>query len=218
MGAYIQAVGRGLRAAKNKTDCIVLDLMGSSLEHGLPDDSREYSLDGKAISLANQKHALQVCPRCGTIFRGPEYDSSECQVCGYVRPKRQDPAVRRRSLQEAASREGVDGRSAFLAKSILKVLQAGHKLGKAAVAFKVRYNAWPSNSEKAAAGYFEVERAMHEAFVHATARGDARRVHVLVAGTVHPKQIAPAILDAILRSPNAIKLQSELGEAIVRYQ
>jgi DNA repair protein RadD len=50
VGAYLQAAGRVLRAAKEKEDAILIDLCGSSKRHGSPTKDREYSLAGRAIS------------------------------------------------------------------------------------------------------------------------------------------------------------------------
>jgi len=50
VGAYLQAVGRVLRPAKDKADAIVIDLCGATLRHGLPTQDRVYSLQGRPIS------------------------------------------------------------------------------------------------------------------------------------------------------------------------
>jgi DNA repair protein RadD len=219
MGSYIQAVGRGLRAAPNKTDCIVLDLMGASLDHGLPDDAREYTLDGKAISLAETSgEVLTTCKRCGTVYRGPEFDACECPGCGYRSPARQDPRIRRRELQEAAQREGLDGRADFLSRAVLRAIGAGHKVGKAAVAFKVRYNQWPSAVEKKISGYTACEEALHEAFIHAATKNSGKRVQVEARGHVPAKAVAMGIREAIRTSPRPFKLETENGVAIVRFE
>jgi DNA repair protein RadD len=44
-GLYRQMVGRGLRPAEGKTDCIVLDHSGAVYRHGLPEDPVEWTLD-----------------------------------------------------------------------------------------------------------------------------------------------------------------------------
>ena len=46
-GAYMQMVGRGLRASPGKKLALVLDLTGASYQHGLPLDERTYALRGK---------------------------------------------------------------------------------------------------------------------------------------------------------------------------
>lgn len=46
-GAYMQMVGRALRAYPGKTQATVLDLAGASFTHGLPLDNRVYSLKAR---------------------------------------------------------------------------------------------------------------------------------------------------------------------------
>ena len=83
--AYLQAVGRALRAVQGKTHALVLDLVGAAILHGLPEDDRVWSLTGSAVrrtgeglvGLARCKKCLAVfhvgpaaCPRCGASTRG----------------------------------------------------------------------------------------------------------------------------------------------------
>lgn len=44
-GGYIQATGRGARRADGKTHAVLIDLVGSCLKHGPPDQDWNYSLD-----------------------------------------------------------------------------------------------------------------------------------------------------------------------------
>lgn len=67
-GAYLQAAGRGLRAspATGKTELVLVDLAGASIDFGSPDDDIEYKLDGKAIEL--QPGKVWVCGVCYRNF------------------------------------------------------------------------------------------------------------------------------------------------------
>ena len=44
LALYLQMVGRGLRPKQDSGDCVVLDMAGNSLRHGLPAKDREWSL------------------------------------------------------------------------------------------------------------------------------------------------------------------------------
>ena len=44
LALYLQMVGRGLRPKRDGGDCLILDLAGNSLRHGLPEERREWSL------------------------------------------------------------------------------------------------------------------------------------------------------------------------------
>lgn len=45
---YVQICGRALRPHPRKTRALLLDLCGSSYQHGMPTDDRHYTLDGKS--------------------------------------------------------------------------------------------------------------------------------------------------------------------------
>lgn len=95
---YLQAVGRVLRPAQGKTRATVLDLTGASLEHGLPTEDREYSLDGAGIRRAEGLPPLSVCLSCGATY----LSAARCPECGYqaeVRA-RKEPVIYSMELRE----------------------------------------------------------------------------------------------------------------------
>jgi superfamily II DNA or RNA helicase len=79
---YLQAVGRGLRPwpATGKARCLVLDLSGAAILHGLPEDERVWSLEGAAVRrTAEGLLPLSRCRACLALFHsGP----SQCPRCG----------------------------------------------------------------------------------------------------------------------------------------
>ncbi len=78
-GALLQAIGRGLRPWQGwKERCTVLDLCGSVLLHGLPDEDRVWSLDGRAVRRTETMPALRRCPECLAVFR----PAKTCPRCG----------------------------------------------------------------------------------------------------------------------------------------
>lgn len=79
---WMQGNGRGLRPAEGKSDLIIFDHVGNCLRHGLPDDDREWSLEGKEKG-GKKKSADEVkikqCGNCYAVFRpGPQ----TCPHCG----------------------------------------------------------------------------------------------------------------------------------------
>ena len=81
-GAFLQAIGRGLRPSPStgKAACTVLDLRGSVHLHGLPDEERTWSLTGKACVRTETMTALRRCTACLAIFR----PARACPRCGAV--------------------------------------------------------------------------------------------------------------------------------------
>lgn len=86
-GIFIQMVGRVLRALEGKARAILLDLRGVSHVHGMPEDERLFSLEGRGITLA-QKECL--CPVCGSIREPGE----GCKKCGWEPDERDGDATR----------------------------------------------------------------------------------------------------------------------------
>jgi DNA repair protein RadD len=80
---YMQGNGRGLRPAPGKAGLIIFDHVGNCLRHGLPDDEREWSLQGKEKGskkkAAEDEVKVKQCGTCWAVFRpGP----AACPTCG----------------------------------------------------------------------------------------------------------------------------------------
>jgi len=88
-----QVVGRGLRTAEGKKDCIILDHAGNFVRHGFPDDPIDFELDnGKQKTKKTDKRKdgekLPVpCPACHTLKT-----SHKCPSCGFA-PEKQNEIV-----------------------------------------------------------------------------------------------------------------------------
>lgn len=81
---WMQGNGRGFRPADGKPALIILDHVGNWQRHGLPDDDREWSLEGdpnrgKRKAADPDEVKVKQCPVCYAIYRpGPK----ECPECG----------------------------------------------------------------------------------------------------------------------------------------
>jgi superfamily II DNA or RNA helicase len=64
MGLFRQMIGRGLRPADGKSDCVILDHAGAVFRHGLPEDHVEWTLspDKQAVAPAHQARAWSTRP------------------------------------------------------------------------------------------------------------------------------------------------------------
>ena len=89
LGLYLQQVGRSLRPAEGKTHAVILDHAGNVERHGLPDDERHWSLDGRAEqadAAAVGPTRVKTCPSCFAVQRvGPP----KCFSCGLPFPVKQ---------------------------------------------------------------------------------------------------------------------------------
>lgn len=99
LSLFIQQAGRILRLSKGKNKAILLDHVGNTILHGLPQQHREWSLNGQRRNKKslNQEPTIRViqCPSCYAMYYpNPEH---KCEVCG--------------TLEEISSREllQVDG-------------------------------------------------------------------------------------------------------------
>ncbi|WP_454618394.1 DEAD/DEAH box helicase [Bradyrhizobium cenepequi] len=90
---HLQQLGRGLR--KKSEPAILLDLVGNLSRLGLPDDEREWSLEGR------KKNGREVenltCPECFATHQ----PAPKCTECGHVYPvKARDGIAQGRMLDE----------------------------------------------------------------------------------------------------------------------
>lgn len=91
VGLYIQQVGRALRPCEGKDRAVILDHAGNVLLHGMPDEDREWSLDGEPKRKSNARSSsaspyksasVMQCDSCGAIHQ----KARSCPICGHVHP------------------------------------------------------------------------------------------------------------------------------------
>src|SRR5262249_54376279 len=92
MGLFRQMIGRGLRAAAGKVDCIVLDHAGAVFEHGFAEDPVKWTLSAdrraenpvQRARVARTRPGLTTCPEC----RAVRIEGKACTQCGWApKPK-----------------------------------------------------------------------------------------------------------------------------------
>jgi superfamily II DNA or RNA helicase len=107
-GTYLQMVGRVLRPHPGKHVARVVDLRGVVHDHGLPDDDREWSLEGTQgrVARAADRMRLRQCRECGYVWR-PVGPGEACGKCGH-RDQVLEQRVQRRAMGRVteARREG----------------------------------------------------------------------------------------------------------------
>lgn len=84
LGLYIQQVGRALRLSEGKNKAIILDHVGNVLNHGMPDDYREWTLEGKKRNKRAKNDEpnilVNTCDECFAVFK----PQPRCPECGSV--------------------------------------------------------------------------------------------------------------------------------------
>jgi superfamily II DNA or RNA helicase len=81
---YLQGNGRGFRVANGKEKLIILDQVANYKRHGLPDDDREWTLEGRKKGKKRKPDeeadvSIQQCKHCFHIFRP---GVAVCPSCG----------------------------------------------------------------------------------------------------------------------------------------
>lgn len=109
VGLYLQIVGRVLRPASGKQSATLIDLRGVVHRHGLPDDEREYSLEGEAIRTVQSLAPLKSCRRCGYCGR----TWRACPRCGNEQSDPKPIEVRRAELKQVFATHGDDEKQRY---------------------------------------------------------------------------------------------------------
>lgn len=108
---YLQQVGRVLRPSPGKSEAIILDHVNNYERHGLPDDLREWTLNGFGPKNSGKQSGLgvKICEQC---FAAMHITSPKCNYCGFLFPKKD------RTIEQ------VDGELSEIDTNILKAKRA----------------------------------------------------------------------------------------------
>jgi DNA repair protein RadD len=158
LGLYRQIVGRGLRPAPGKSDCVVLDHAGCTLEHGFIEEPIEWTLapDKRPRQPAQSGRAsrrvrrLVECPECSAA----RWEGQPCPACGWrphTTPKdvevidgelgllTRDGAVE--NATTTAEKDLFYGQLLWIAR------ERGYKPGWAAHKCREKFRSWPGRND-----------------------------------------------------------------------
>jgi superfamily II DNA or RNA helicase len=82
LGLYLQQIGRALRPAEGKSLALILDHVGNCERFGLPDQPREWSLEGRDKSKGEYQAPVRICKECYAAF----IPAPICPFCGAIFP------------------------------------------------------------------------------------------------------------------------------------
>lgn len=84
LALWIQQSGRALRPHPGKNYAIILDHAGNVMRHGLPDEPRDWTLEGNQNGKKNKSEngpSVRVCPKC---FACAFIGALQCKFCGFA--------------------------------------------------------------------------------------------------------------------------------------
>jgi DNA repair protein RadD len=157
LGLFRQMVGRGLRSADGKKDCLILDHSGAVFMHGRPEDDIEWTLepDRKAVNRTHasrgtyEKPDLVSCPECSAL----RLEGQKCTACGW-QPRAKSQAVEVQDgdlvrLQRDGSQKpedwSQDRRDGFYGQLKWYAQERGYQQGWAKWKYHDRFKVWPSS-------------------------------------------------------------------------
>jgi len=82
LSLYIQQSMRSMRYKEGKT-AIIIDHVNNVMEHGLPDDDREWTLETKKRKKTKCEAPIRVCEECYAVVG---VSVKECPECGFIFP------------------------------------------------------------------------------------------------------------------------------------
>lgn len=163
---YLQQAGRGSRPEPEigKTHCVLLDHAGNILRHGLPDEDREWSLEGRkkrAGKKADDGPAVQIrqCEVCFYVHS----PAPCCPKCGFVYPvqhrevEEREGELKKVTAEQLAAMRRANKREVGMAKSLADLQaiekQRGYKPGWAQHVWESKSRSSNARAEAQAAAY-----------------------------------------------------------------
>jgi DNA repair protein RadD len=146
---FVQIVGRGLRMAEGKDDCLILDHSDNTLRLGFVTDIHHATLDdgrARASGKGSGVRLPKACPKCA--YLNPPH-TPVCAACGFKAEAVSRVSAADGELIEITGRRkrGVatpEEKAAFFAQLKGYAQQRGYSPGWAAHKFREKFDAWPS--------------------------------------------------------------------------
>lgn len=155
---YVQMIGRGLRTADGKPDCLILDFSDNTLRLGLVDDVHHEALDmGKAKGPAAERKAPlpKECSSCGYL-KPPKMRT--CPACGHIADpvsnvKEGDGELIEVTRGAKPPKARIEDKAAWYAQLLAIAAERGYKPGWAANQYREKFGVWPRGFRDAPAAY-----------------------------------------------------------------
>ncbi len=79
LALYLQMVGRGLRHKANGGNCLILDLTGNAEIHGLPEETRQWSLNPRGNKPGSERPVIR-CEKCDGVSPAASQNCAHCSA------------------------------------------------------------------------------------------------------------------------------------------
>lgn len=147
---FVQMIGRGLRTAVGKKNCIVIDHSDTHSTLGFVTDITHDTLDdGKKKKKAERKPKEQLpkeCPKC-KFLRAPKV--SKCPNCGFVSQVVSEvEQVDGTLVKIGASKSDKETKSRWFRMLLCHSRNSGYKDGWAANKYREKFGVWPVGHDK----------------------------------------------------------------------
>jgi DNA repair protein RadD len=149
---FVQIIGRGLRPAEGKEDCLILDHSDTHLRLGFVTDIHHEALDdGRARTKPKAADRIRLpkeCPKC-SFLKPPR--TRECPACGFKAEAIDNTQVADGELVEITGRKKrgkvatEDERALFYAQLMGYAQEHGYSNGWAAHKFREKFDVWPND-------------------------------------------------------------------------
>lgn len=145
LALYMQQVGRSLRPFEGKDHAIIVDHAGCCHRHGLPDDLREWRLEGADIAKRRTDGAARV-RQCQNCYAANPVSAAVCRECGTPFPikprvvRENDGELREVTAEEIARRRSEKLREEGAARTLEDWLAIARTRGHRPAWAYIRYN------------------------------------------------------------------------------
>ena len=151
---YVQIIGRGLRTADGKADCLILDHSDTTLRLGFVTDIHGSLDDGKQRSASTREKSEPLPKECASCAFLKPPKTPVCPACGYKAERQPDVAEADGELQElthgrrpAKSREYTMEEKQSWYSTFIAIGEArGYKSGWASQKYRDKFGVWPHNA------------------------------------------------------------------------
>jgi len=145
LAVYLQQLGRGLRAAADKGDLIVLDQAGCVTRFGPAEMPREWSLSPpeRTKSEGGGEAPMKQCPECEALIPA---SAKVCPECGKTQPVK-EKQIRTDSLVELKFDQEARRRQQQLHRWIRKAHEKGYLQGWVIKQYERKFNGHPKTED-----------------------------------------------------------------------